>query len=242
MGVMGEPINADTDAVSLTRLERWRAATDWPLTALAVGSLPILSLELARSELPRQDRVLMDAVNVVVLVAFAADYIVELHLADDRRQHIGREWISLLIVVAQIAALIPALAAFGILRALRAGRVLRIVSLGLRAVAVGGTAKQSGKQLVREHAAALAFSVAGLTWITSAAAFTLAEDVGVDGRIGSFFDALWWSLATITTVGYGDIYPVTTAGRVIGGFTMIVGISTFALVTAKVAQFLVRDE
>ncbi len=77
---------------------------------------------------------------------------------------------------------------------------------------------------------------------TSAAAFTVAEDVGVNGRIHSFFDALWRSLSTITTVGYGDIYPVTTAGRIIGGFTMIVGISTFALVTAKIAQFLVRSD
>ena len=63
-----------------------------------------------------------------------------------------------------------------------------------------------------------------------------------NARPHSFFDALWWSLATITTVGYGDIYPVTTAGRIIGGFTMIVGISTFALVTAKIAQFLVRPD
>ena len=75
-----------------------------------------------------------------------------------------------------------------------------------------------------------------------AAAFTVAEDVGVNGRVHSFFDALWWSLATITTVGYGDIYPVTVAGRIVGGFTMIVGISTFALITAKIAQFLVRPD
>jgi hypothetical protein len=74
------------------------------------------------------------------------------------------------------------------------------------------------------------------------APFTVAEDVGVDGRVASFADALWWSLATITTVGYGDIYPVTTAGRIVGGFTMVIGISTFALVTAKIAQFLVRDD
>ena len=75
-----------------------------------------------------------------------------------------------------------------------------------------------------------------------AAAFTVAEDVGVNGRVHSFFDALWWALATITTVGYGDIFPVTVAGRIVGGFTMIVGISTFALVTAKIAQFLVRPD
>ena len=54
--------------------------------------------------------------------------------------------------------------------------------------------------------------------------------------------ALWWSLSTITTVGYGDMYPVTAAGRIIAGFTMIVGISTFAVVTAKIAQLLLRSE
>ena len=80
------------------------------------------------------------------------------------------------------------------------------------------------------------------TWITSAVAFTLAEDVGRHGRVASFGDALWWSLATVTTVGYGDIAPVTLIGRIVGGITMVVGISTFALVTAKLAEFLVREE
>lgn len=76
--------------------------------------------------------------------------------------------------------------------------------------------------------------------MTSAAAFTITEDVGEGGRIPSFFDALWWSTATITTVDYGDIFPVTSAGRIVGGVTMVIGISTFAIVTAKVAEFLVR--
>ena len=81
--------------------------------------------------------------------------------------------------------------------------------------------------------------MAVLTWLTSAVGFTLAEDVGEGGRVHSFFDALWWSTATITTVGYGDIYPVTAAGRLIAAFAMVVGISTFAVVTAKLAEFLV---
>ena len=61
----------------------------------------------------------------------------------------------------------------------------------------------------------------------------------MNGRLHSFFDALWWSTATITTVGYGDIFPVTAAGRIIGAMTMVVGISTFAVVTAKITEVLV---
>lgn len=224
------------------RLDRWRARTDWPLTAIAIGTLPILLLETQRGDLPHSDRVFMDVVNAVVLVAFVTDYIVELAVTRNRLRYVRTEWVSLLIVIAQVLALIPSLAAFGVLRALRAGRVLRIVGVIMRGIAVGGTAKQQGRRLIRDHAAGLAFGVAGLTWLTSAAAFTIVEDVGVGQPVNSFFDALWWSLATITTVGYGDIYPVTGAGRIIGGFTMIIGISTFALVTAKVAQFLVHDD
>jgi hypothetical protein len=61
-----------------SRLAAWRARTDWPLIVIAIGSLPLLLLELERSELPSSDRALIDIVNVVVLAAFAIDYRVEL--------------------------------------------------------------------------------------------------------------------------------------------------------------------
>ncbi|MBI4885448.1 MAG: potassium channel family protein [Actinobacteria bacterium] len=210
--------------------------------ALAVGSLPVLLVEVVRDSLPRSDRLFIDLVNLVVLVAFAADYIVEITYASNRRLYARSEYLSLLVVAAQGVAMVPSLAAFGVLRTLRGVRMFRLLAIITRAAAIGGTASRGGRAMIREHAAGIAFGAATLTWITSAAAFTVAEDVGVGRRIHSFFDALWWSLGTITTAGSGDIYPITTAGRVIGGFTLIIGISTFALVTAKIAQFLLRAE
>jgi voltage-gated potassium channel len=237
-----EPIGKPDSSYMTPALARWRRATDAPLMALAVASLPVLLLEVGRARLPRWDRFFIDAVNVAVLVAFAVDYVVELAVARDRRTYFRKEVLSLLVVLAQVAALTPSLAAFGFLRSLRAARLFRFVAILARASALGGSASREGRALLRKRAASLALGTAGLTWITSAAAFTIAEDVGAEGRVHSFFDALWWSLSTITTVGYGDIYPITAAGRIIGGFTMVVGISTFAVVTAKVAQFLVRSE
>jgi voltage-gated potassium channel len=137
-------------------------------------------------------------------------------------------------------ALVPALTGFGVLRVLRAGRVWRSIAALARVVAIGGAAAREGASILRRHAAGFALGAAGLTWLTSAVAFTLIEDVGEGGRLESFFDALWWSSTTITTVGYGDVFPVTGAGRLVGVATMGVGISTFAVVTAKVAEFLVR--
>lgn len=222
-------------------LARWRRATDAPLLIIAIGSLPILLLEVARTDLSHADRLFLDAANVFVLTAFAVDYIMELALARHRSQFARREWSSLLIVVAQAVALLPSLAGFGVLRALRAGRAWQGVLVIARVVAIGGAAASDGRTLLRRHAAAFALGLAGMTWLTAAVGFTLVEDVGEDGRLHSFFDALWWASATITTVGYGDVYPVTTAGRLIGMVTMGVGISAFAVVTAKVAEFLVRS-
>jgi voltage-gated potassium channel len=223
-------------------LARWRRWTDIPLLVLAIGSLPILALELASDDLVDIDRVFLEVINIVVLVAFALDYVVELVLSRDRRAYAHHEWTSALIVITQALAVIPALAPFGFVRVFRAGRALRVVVMALRVVAVGGVAAREGRHVLRRHAAAFALGLAGFTWVTSAVLFTIVEDVGRHGRIDSFFDALWWSLTTITTVGYGDLYPVTAEGRVIGGFTMIVGITTFAILTAKVAEFLVRGD
>lgn len=151
-----------------------------------------------------------------------------------------RECSSLLVVIAQVVAILPGLGAFGALRAARGLRLVRAGAVVFRVLAVRGIAGEPGREYLRRNAAGLAFGIAGMTWITSAVAFTLVEDVGVDGRLESFFDALWWSTATITTVGYGDVYPVTGLGRVVGGLTMLVGISTFAVTTAKIAELLVR--
>lgn len=224
------------------RLSRWRARTDGPLVALAVGSLPLLLLELKRDQLAHADRVFVDIVNVVVLVAFAADYAVELSLCRHRRRYVRSEWASAVIVGSQALAVVPGLGGFGVLRALRGARALRAIAVVLRLFAVGGATARHGRRILRQNAARFALSLAGFTWVASASCFTLAESVGAEGRIHSFGDALWWSAATITTVGYGDVFPITAVGRIIGIFTMLVGISTFAIVTAKVAEFLVRTD
>jgi voltage-gated potassium channel len=221
-------------------LAAWRRWTDVPLLILAIGSLPILALELMRDDLVELDRTFLDVMNLVVLVAFAVDYLVELSLVENRRSYVRHEWTSALIVVTQALAVIPGLSGFGVLRVMRAGPFLRVIVVTLRLVAVGGVAAREGRSVLRRHAAGFALGLAGFTWVLSAVLFTMVEDVGPHGRYHSFFDGLWWSLGTMTTAGGGEIYPVTAEGRIVGGFTMVVGISAFAVVTAKIAEFLVR--
>lgn len=221
------------------KLQSWQNKTDGLLVVIAVGSLPLLLLETISDRLPDGDRNFIVIVNLVVFIAFAIDYLVKLVLSDSKPTYIRTQWLSLLIVISQLLALLPALGVLGVLRGVRAVRVLGVIA---RVIGIGAATKSSGKEFFKKRAASVAFGVAGLTLISSAVAFTIAEDVGDGRRINSFFDALWWSAATITTVGYGDIYPVTTAGRIIAVFTMVVGISTLAVVTARIAKFLIATD
>jgi voltage-gated potassium channel len=222
-----------------SRLATWRKRTDTPLLLLAVGSLPILLLEVVSERLSTADQNFITTVNVIVFLAFAVDYLVELSITKNRTGYVRTQWASLLIVFSQFLALLPALGFLGVIRGARA---LRIVITLVRLLAIGAASKERGRKFFKEKAASFAFGLAGFTLITSAVAFTIAEEVGDGRRIGSFFDALWWSAATMTTVGYGDIYPITAIGRIIAVFTMLIGVSALAVITARIAQFLLSEE
>lgn len=61
-----------------------------------------------------------------------------------------------------------------------------------------------------------------------------------DGPIDSYADSVWWAITTVTTVGYGDIFPVTPEGRGIAAFLMLAGIATFGIVSAGLAALFIR--
>jgi voltage-gated potassium channel len=239
---MSQPLlqGKTTKEYSLTsKLVTWRKWTDIPLLIIAIGSLPLLLLEIISHRLTSGDKTFLLVVNVTVFLAYAVDYVVEFLVTPEKGRYVRSEWSSLLIVVAQLFAILPAMSFLGFLRGARA---LRVISSLTRVIGISMASRSQGREILKKRATSFAFGLAGFTLITSAVGFTLAEDVGKDGRVQSFFDALWWSGATITTVGYGDIYPITAAGRVIAIFTMLVGISTLAVVTARIAQFLIKND
>ena len=218
------------------KLDSWRRQTDGVMLAVGVGSVPILALELIRDDLTSSDRLFLWVVNITVAVVFTVDYLVELYLSTSRSTFVREEKIGLAIVLSTLVALVPAASLVGSARLVRLAPALRGLSVLLRLFAGGGLAAREGRRLIRKNTLRVAISVTGLVWVSAAVAFRIAEGVG------TFFDALWWSAATITTVGYGDFYPVTTAGRVAGIVAMVVGISAFGILTARFAAFLSSDE
>ena len=65
-------------------------------------------------------------------------------------------------------------------------------------------------------------------------------EAGHNENVKSLWDSFWWTIVTITTVGYGDIYPVTTGGRILAIFLMLGGIATFSAATATIAAHLIE--
>lgn len=224
------------------RLAAWRARTGGVLFILAIGSVPILLLDFVLDELPAGDRTFVLTVNLIVLAAFLIDYLVGLTLASSRREFITNEKLSAVIVLASAVALVPTIAWLGSLKILRLAPALRALVALLRLTSAGGVAAREARRTAKKRALRTGLLATLLVWISAASAFTIAEDVGVSRTYESFFDALWWSAATITTVGYGDVVPETAVGRMVGVFCMTLGIAMFGLVTARLAALLVSDD
>jgi voltage-gated potassium channel len=84
--------------------------------------------------------------------------------------------------------------------------------------------------------------VLGITMLVGSWAVVAAEQGAVAANLTTYPRALWWSIETATTVGYGDFYPVTLWGRLIGSVVMVVGITTYGVVTAALATWFVGRE
>ena len=92
---------------------------------------------------------------------------------------------------------------------------------------------------VHLRAALAGLATSAVVLVAGAAAVLPLEENAPGATLTTFPRALWWSVETATTVGYGDMYPVTAGGRVIAAVVMIVGITTFSVVTAALATWFV---
>ena len=110
---------------------------------------------------------------------------------------------------------------------------MRLLSYGMRLLGQARTMVNTyGLQYAVLIAAAIFVAMAGLALVF--------ERNAADATITTYGDALWWGMATITTVGYGDRFPVTTEGKLISFVIMLLGISLFSLITASVAAMFVK--
>ncbi|GAA0189862.1 potassium channel family protein [Cytobacillus oceanisediminis] len=197
-----------------SRLQRYEDATQGPLTWLALAFLVTYGVPIVADDLPRDLALACSVASWAVWGAFAVDYVVRLYLASDRRDFVRRHVLEL------VAVVLP------MLRPLRALRVLSLTSLAAR------LDEDDGIFVSMARAVVLAV---GLLVTIGALAMLDAERDADDANITTFGDSLWWAVATITTAGYGDRYPVTLEGRLVATIMMLLGIALVGVVTAGIA-------
>jgi voltage-gated potassium channel len=198
-------------------LTRWEHRAEWPLAAIAVVFLVAYSVEVLAQPTGAAQTAL-DVVTYASWAAFAIDYLVRLSLAADRSRWFFHHLLDLAIVV---------------LPFVRPLRLLRLVVL------VGALQKAVGNAI---RGRVVMYTVVGAVLLVYVASLAVleAERGAAEAHITDFGEALWWSMTTITTVGYGDLYPVTGTGRIIAALLMIGGISLVGTITATIASWIVQ--
>jgi voltage-gated potassium channel len=200
-----------------TRLQRFERYTEWPLAAAAVVFLVLFSRQVLAEPHGREAHVIW-AIDWVIWGLFFVDYFVRLGLATDRWHWFWGHLLDFAIITLPL------------LRPLRLLRMLVLIEVLQKAV---GDAFR-GRIVVYTASGVL------LLIYTSALAVFDKERYLPGTKIDSFGKAIWWSITTVTTVGYGDVYPITNAGRVIAVLLMIGGISLVGVVTAALASWIIQ--
>lgn len=186
---------------------------------LAVAFLVAYAWPVLDRSLDRGVEDFLTTVSWTVWAAFAVDFVIRIRLAEARPRYVIEHWYDL------------ALIALPLLRPLRLLRLLALARLFNRSV----TSSLVGK--VSTYVIGTSLMALGL----GALAILDAEQDAVSANITTIGDALWWSATTVTTVGYGDHFPVTTQGRFIALVLMVVGIALIGVITASVAAWMVAQ-
>lgn len=217
-----------TNATTETEDKKSFTALNILVLVLSVYVLAALLLDTI-FKLPTEVSKVLDLVDNCICVFFLFEFSVRFYQADNKLKFMRWGWIDL----------ISSIPTFDYLRAGRALRLIRLLRV-LRAF-------RSTKHLVNhiyksktQGAFTTVSVIAVLMVIFSAIAILQVEDAP-NSNIKTAEDAIWWAYVTITTVGYGDIYPVTTEGRIIAAILMTVGVGLFGTFTAFLASFFVAD-
>ncbi len=179
---------------------------------------------------PTEIAKILDYIDNVICIFFLIEFMIRFFKSENKREFMKWGWIDLL----------SSIPTFDFLRAGRAFRLIRLLRV-LRAF-------RSTKILIKhiynnktQGAFTTVCVIAILMLIFSSIAILQVED-DPNSNIKTAEDAIWWAYVTITTVGYGDKYPVTIEGRIIAAILMTVGVGLFGTFTAFLSSWFVSDK
>ncbi len=209
-----------TDEAPRQRLNPW----DWLVLVVAVVALLLVLLETFL-HIPAGILSVLRTIDTLSCLIFLADIVVRWRREKWAASFWRWGWVDLL-------ASIPFDPAFRTLQAIRIYRIIRLIRvLKKLQTLTGGTSLN--EKLLALPAIALVMVFFSTNLILEV------ERLDPNSNIKTAGDALWWALSTVTTVGYGDTYPVTTEGRIIAAVLMLIGIALFGSMSAIITSKLI---
>lgn len=188
------------------------------LTFLACAFLFAFSYPAFVDPVPISTQRVLNLVQWISWIAFAADLVFGLSKAENWKIYFKHHPLEIAAVVLPF------------LRPLRLMRVISIGGLAIQKIAIG---RQLGITIK-------VFLTSLFVAYISAVQITITERAAYNSNIKNFGDGLWWAITTVTTIGYGDRYPITAEGRFLAAATMIMGISLMGVITASVAAWFIK--
>lgn len=206
------------------------------ITFFIVGTGVAVALE-TMPDLPAKAQRALVAFELVAAAIFAVEYGLRLAVARDRVRYAVSFW-----GLVDLVAFLPTFLALGsealALRTLRLVRLLRLLKLIKRDTAFDRITHAIVS--IREELLLVLLAAAVMIYLAAVGIYLFEHRVQPDAY-GSVPESLWWALVTLTTVGYGDVVPITTGGRIFAGVVIIVGIGIVALPTALVTAALMQE-
>lgn len=195
------------------------------LSVYVLGAL-IIDITFKLSE---ETTTLLNYIDIGICIFFFVEFCIRFYQAENKWLFMRWGWIDLISSIPMV-------------NFLRAGRLFRLIRI-IRVFKAFRTTKSFVSHVFRNKAQgtfASAMILAILLIIFSSIAILQVENAP-NSNINTAEDAIWWAYVTITTVGYGDKFPVTTEGRIIASFLMTAGVGLFGTFTAYIASLFVSD-
>ncbi|WP_439135859.1 potassium channel family protein [Pseudomaricurvus sp.] len=194
---------------------------EWPLLAAGFWLLGIWY----ESSILGKEELLNVPLDLALWFMFVVEAVLMLLLVDNRKRYLRHNWMNIAIIVTGLPLLFGVESYMGALRLLR---LLILVDLSVH----------MGASLIRLLSRnALAPTFLGSAIVVFMAGFAISA---IDPAIHSPTEGIWWAWVTITTVGYGDLVPVTTVGRIFAGLLMLIGLGLISLLTANIAALAIE--
>lgn len=205
----------------------------WSITGLIFYSVACFSIETLPNLSPEVIQFLRYS-EIVTVAIFTIEYIYRIYAAQNRIKFIFSFY-----GLIDLVAILPFYLSFAVdLRTLRLIRILRLLRI-FKLVRYNQAASRFSKAIFLAKEELIIFTLASLVMLFLAAVGIYHFEHQAQPEVfRSIFDSLWWAVATLTTVGYGDIYPITIGGRLFTFLVLMLGLGLVAVPTGIVASSL----